>query len=167
VTVLVVRAHPCPESYVAAVGGRVVAGLAGSARSLEVLDLYEDGYEPGRQLPARHADLLTGARSLVLVHPTWWTSHPAILLGWLHQAVGAGPPRLRSVVSVTTLGGSRLANRLAGESGARVVTHVARHRFPTRPVHRRLALYGVDRSTAARRARFLDEVERRIGSLVA
>jgi putative NADPH-quinone reductase len=165
VSVLVVGAHPCHDSFVAAVGQRVVIGLERSGRSSTVVDLYGEGWDPGAGLPERHLRPMSEARSLVLVHPTWWTSQPALLLAWLGEAVGAGLPELRSIVSVTTLGGSRLANRLAGESGARVVSHIARHRCPSRPVHRRLALYGVDRSTAARRVRFLGEVERRIGAL--
>jgi putative NADPH-quinone reductase len=101
-----------------------------------------------------------------LVHPTWWTSQPAILLGWIGQATETGLPSVRSIVTVTTHGGSRLANRIAGASGVRVISHAVRSRCVMRPPHRRLALYGLDRSTPQQRRAFLDRVERRIGTLV-
>ena len=90
----------------------------------------------------------------------------AILLAWIAQATETGLGSVRSLVTVTTLLGTRLANRLAGESGARVLTRAVRPHCAGRPVHRRLALYGLDRSTAEARAGFLDRVERRIATLV-
>ena len=72
----------------------------------------------------------------------------------------------RSLVTVTTLGGSKLANRIAGESGARVIDRAVRHRLVQHPRHRRLAFYGLDKSTPQRRMAFLDRVESRIGELV-
>jgi len=41
-----------------------------------------------------------------------------------------------------------------------------RPRCARRPPHRRLSLYGLDRSTPQQRRAFLDRVERRIGTLV-
>jgi putative NADPH-quinone reductase len=164
--VLVVYAHPCPESYGAAVRDRVLAGLASAGHDHQLIDLYAAGYDPARAFPPADRSALQRAESLVLVHPTWWTSHPAILLAWLGQAIEADPAPLRSLVTVTTLGGSRLANRVAGESGARVISRAVRMRCPGRPPHRRLAFYGLDHSTPATRAAFLDRIEQRIGTLV-
>ena len=141
-TVVVVHAHPCEDSYVTAL------------------------LDPFVPFPVDDGDAIDGAESLVLVHPTWWTSHPAILLAWLGQAVESGLPRVRTLVTVTTLGGSRLANRVAGESGARVIDRVVRMRCVQRPPHHRPALYGPDRSIPQRRAAFLDRVESRIATLV-
>ncbi|HSL73462.1 MAG TPA: NAD(P)H-dependent oxidoreductase [Ilumatobacteraceae bacterium] len=165
-TTLVVAAHPCPESFGAAVRDRVLAGLARAGCPHELIDLHERHYDPFLPFPARDAELLADATSLVMVHPTWWTSQPAILLAWLGQAVEVGLPEVRSLVTVTTLGGSRLANFVGGESGARVVDRVIRSRCPRRPVHHRLALYGLDRSTARHREAFLDGVEQQIAGLV-
>ena len=166
-TTLVVAAHPCPESFGAAARDRVVAGLTRAGCPHELIDLHERDYDPFLPFPVRDRELVGGATSLVMVHPTWWTSQPAILLAWLGQAVEVGLPEVRSLVTVTTLGGSRLANFVGGESGARVVDRVIRARCPHRPVHHRLALYGLDRSTAPDREAFLDRVEQRIAHLVA
>jgi NAD(P)H dehydrogenase (quinone) len=166
VNVVVAYAHPCQESYSAAVRDRAMDGLDAAGHDVHLIDLYAASYDPYLAFPASDRTAVDAADSLVLVHPTWWTSHPAILLAWIGQAVETGLPSVRSLVTVTTLGGSRVANRLAGESGARVITRAVRPRCAGRPPHRRLAFYGLDRSTPAERAAFLDRVERRIGSLV-
>ena len=166
-SVLVVAAHPCAESYSQALCDRVLAGLASSGRRATPIDLYAAGYDPQLPFPSADTGVLREATALVLVHPTWWTSQPAILLAWLDQASAIGLPSVRSVVSVTTHGGSRLANYIGGESGKRVVDRAFRHRCELRPPHRRLALYGLDRAAPEVRLAFLDKVERRIGTLVA
>lgn len=166
-TTVVVYAHPCPDSYVAAVRNRALAGLDAAGLRSHLVDLYASAYDPSLPFPVADLEALDGARALVLVHPTWWTSHPAILLAWLVQAAESGLPDVRTLVSVTTLGGSRVANRLAGESGARVIDGAVRRCCEQRPAHRRLALYGLDRASAARREAFLDRVEVRIGALVS
>jgi putative NADPH-quinone reductase len=166
VSVVVVAAHPCAESYATAVRGRVMDGLTAGGHHGVLLDLYATAYDPHLPLPTDHADVLETATSLVLVHPTWWTSQPAILLAWLDQASASGLPTVRVLVSVTTLGGSRLANFIGGESGRRVVQRAVRSRCVQRPPHRRLAFYGLDRSTLDARTAFLDRVERRIGTMV-
>ncbi|HYN31736.1 MAG TPA: NAD(P)H-dependent oxidoreductase [Ilumatobacteraceae bacterium] len=166
VKVVVAYAHPCAESYVASVRDRVMSGLSAAGCEPLLIDLYESSYDPYLPLPVADAQSLDGAESLVLVHPTWWTSHPAILLAWITQATDTGLPGVRSLVSVTTLGGSKLANRLAGEAGARVIDRAVRRQLVEHPPHRRMALYGLDQSTPERRQAFLDRVETRIGGLV-
>ncbi len=143
-----------------------MSGLVGNGHHPVLIDLYGNAYDPFLPFPADDADALRTATSLVLVHPTWWTSQPAILLAWLDQASATGLPRVRVLVSVTTLGGSRLANLVGGESGRRVVQRAVRSRCVQRPPHRRLAFYGLDRSTLDARTAFLDRVEHRIGTLV-
>lgn len=164
--VLVAYAHPCPESFVAAVRGRAISALLADDHEIHLADLHATGYEPRGRLPPDDLAAAAQAESLVLIHPTWWTSQPAILLGWLDGAAATGLPSVRTIVSVTTHGGPRLANRIGGESGVRVISGAVRHRCALRPPHRRLAMYGLDRSSSAQRAAFLDRVTRRIGTLV-
>jgi NAD(P)H dehydrogenase (quinone) len=166
VNVVVAYAHPCAESCAAAIRDRVTTGLAEADHAVHLIDLYAMAYDPSLPLPPDDRAAVAAAGSLVLVHPTWWTSQPAILLGWIGQATETGLPSVRSIVTVTTHGGSRLANRIAGASGVRVISHAVRPRCAKRPPHRRLALYGLDRSTPQQRRAFLDRVERRIGTLV-
>lgn len=165
-SVVVVAAHPCAESYSAAVRDRVMAGLAANGHDAALIDLYADGYDPSLPFAVKDAVGLETATSLVLVHPTWWTSQPAILLAWLDQASASGLPGVEVLVSVTTFGGSRFGNFLGGDSGRRVVGRAVRSRCVRHPPHRRLTLYGMDRSTSSQRRAFLDRVEHRIGTLV-
>jgi putative NADPH-quinone reductase len=167
VSVVVVSANPCPESFGGAVLERVLVGLSTTGRPTKLIDLYSTCYDPALPFPAVDAAALGRATSVVLVHPTWWTSQPAVLLAWLGDAITDGLPGVKTVVSVTTLGGSRAANFLAGESGKRVIDQALRRRCVERPTHRRLACYGIDRSTHAQRTAFLDRVEVQIGALVS
>jgi putative NADPH-quinone reductase len=165
-SVVVVYAHPCPESYVAGLFEASLAGLTAAGHRVEAIDLHEFGYLPNGTFPAAHAAALDRASTLVLVYPTWWSSQPAILTGWLAAAAPTGLGGVRRIVTVTTHGGGRWANRLAGQSGLGVVERALRASARHRPSCRRLALYGNDRGTDAMRQAFLRRVERRIGRLV-
>ena len=109
--VLVVSAHPVPDSYLAAVRAATISGLVAGGREVDHLDLDADGFQPvlsreeweghrwtgletnrpasaGRALPAdvaAHAGRLRAADALVLVYPTWWGAQPAIMKGWLDR----------------------------------------------------------------------------------
>jgi len=109
--VLVVSAHPVPDTYVAAVRAAAVAGLAAGGHDVDHLDLDAEGFQPlltreqweghrwtgverptaappGGPLPAdvaAHAARLRAADALVLVYPTWWGGQPAIMKGWLDR----------------------------------------------------------------------------------
>lgn len=143
-----------------------MSGLSIEGHDAVLLDLYATAYDPFLPFPTADDRALQNASAVVLVHPTWWTSQPAILLAWLEQASATGLPTVHTLVSVTTLGGSRLANRIGGESGQRVVDSAVRRRCAQRPPHRRLAFYGLDRATPDQRSAFLDRVEHEIGRLV-
>ena len=109
--VLVVSAHPVPDSYVAAVGAAAISGLAAGGHDVDHLDLDAEGFQPlltrqeweshrwtavetrrppgaGDPRPAdvaAHAARLRAADALVLVYPTWWGAQPAIMKGWLER----------------------------------------------------------------------------------
>jgi NAD(P)H dehydrogenase (quinone) len=166
-SVVVVYAHPCPESYVAGLFEAAVRGLTGAGHEVRTIDLHEYRYLPNGSFPVDHAAALEWATALVLVYPTWWSGQPAILTGWLAAAAPTGLGNVRRIVTVTTHGGGRCSNRLAGESGLGVVERALRTLARHHPRCRRLALYGNDRGTDRHRHAFLERVERRIGRLVA
>jgi len=110
VRVLVVSAHPVPESFVAAVRAAAISGLVAGGHDVDHLDLDAEGFQPlltceeweghrwtgverqrpraGDPLPAdvaAHASRLRAADALVLVYPTWWGAQPAIMKGWLDR----------------------------------------------------------------------------------
>lgn len=129
--VLVVLAHPLPDSLCAHLSRQAVAALQARGASVDVLDLYAEDFQPSltaheRRLhyetPAPSPEIaplqhrLAAADTLVLVFPTWWFSFPAILKGWIDRvwspkfAFEQGTPikplltGLKSCLVVTTLG---------------------------------------------------------------
>ncbi|EKE77818.1 NAD(P)H-dependent oxidoreductase [Gallaecimonas xiamenensis] len=131
---LVVVCHPLQGSLCHYLANQTVAHLAAKGYQVEVLDLYEKGFDPrltqqerqsyyqgqfdGRAL-AEELDQLTQAQSLVLIFPTWWFGFPAMLKGWFDRvwapghayhhaadlgAIQPGLGNLKEVKVVTTLG---------------------------------------------------------------
>ena len=116
--VLVVHAHPDPDSLGAALARAAVDGFRDAGRQVELVDLYADGFDP-RLTPderrayesdapildpavQRYADLLERADTVVFVYPTWWFGMPAILKGFLDRVFVEGvafrlDPRTRKV----------------------------------------------------------------------
>jgi NAD(P)H dehydrogenase (quinone) len=191
---LVVYCHPSPDSFVAAVRDRVVAGLTDAGAEVRLTDLYADGFEPGftaidrqRHLEPgtdpsirHHADDLAWCDTLVLVYPTWWSGQPAMLKGWIDRvwvngvawSLPPGANRLRAelrnvrrLVAVTTHGSPKWINMIEGENGKRTVTRSLR--TMCHPLARTtwLAMYGLDSATPEQRAAFLDRVARRVRRL--
>lgn len=128
---LVVLAHPLSDSLCAHLTRQAVDALRARGATVDILDLYAEGFEPAltaeeRRLhyttPALSPDIsalqqrLAAADTLVLVFPTWWFSLPAILKGWIDRvwspkfAFEHGTPLkplltgLKSCLVVTTLG---------------------------------------------------------------
>ena len=108
--IVVVQAHPVPDSLNAALLERVVAGLTAAGTDHTVHRLCQG------ELPT--ATDVEGVDELVLVYPTWWGGQPASLLEWLQDmladdALGS----VKRLVAVTSLGSSQLLNTVQGEWG--------------------------------------------------
>lgn len=191
----VVYCHPDPQSFTAAIRDRVVDALRRAGHDQRVVDLYADGFEPemssaelaahldppeGKVEVASYCADLVWCDALVFIYPTWWSAQPAMLTGWFDRVLIRGVAwelpegatrlsgRLRNVrhiVAITTHGSSRFVNALEGETGRRVIRRAVR--VLCHPLARTtwLSLYGIDRSTPARRQRFLARVERRMRRL--
>lgn len=98
--VLIVLAHPVPESFAHALHGRVASTLVGAGHEVRELDLHRIGFDPVLSTEdrrhyhtpevnaARVADQLAHlqwAEGLIFVYPTWWYSLPAMLKGWIDR----------------------------------------------------------------------------------
>ena len=188
--VLVVLAHPNPDSFSHAIVHKVSATLAERAQSVSVIDLYAIGYSSAMtraelaayptSTPAidpvviEHTRLIQESSTIVFVYPTWWSSMPAILKGWIDRTMLPGvafsvhPETLklqpgladvRRLVGITTFGGPRLASLVVRDNGSKIVTRSLRAICHRRCRTTWLRLFNIDSSTAAEREKFLQRVE--------
>ncbi len=100
--VLVVVAHPDPQSLNHALAGAAVQAARGRGHDVVLHDLHAEGFDPvlprgeaARDAPLapwlrRHCDDLAAADGIVIVHPNWWGQPPAILTGWIDRVVRPG-----------------------------------------------------------------------------
>ena len=189
--VLVVLAHPNPDSFSHAIVDRVVSTLANREHSVSVIDLYGLDYSPAltrAELSAyptsepaidpmviEHTRLIQECSTIVFVYPTWWSSMPAILKGWIDRTMLPGiafsvdPPTLklqpgltnvRRLIGITTFGGPRLASFVVRDNGSKIVTRSLRAVCHRRCRTTWLRMFNVDSSTIAQREKFLQRVER-------
>src|SRR3954453_20500640 len=108
--VVLVVAHPDPESFTHAIAATAIAGLQRAGHDVSLLDLSEEEFRPAMSLDERlayhgdrpildpmgerHARIVQEADALVVVYPTWWITKPAILKGRGERAL---VPRVRFV----------------------------------------------------------------------
>ncbi len=193
--VVVVLAHPNSDSFSHAIAHRACVGLRGAGHEVHVLDLCAQGFRAAMSLDdhvayhgdhpaidpmvADHGALVLRADALVFVYPTWWSSLPAILKGWLERVmvpgvafvfndkgkVRPGLTNVRRIVGISTYGSPRSYVRLINDNGRRTLTRALRLNTGLRTRTSWLGLYAIDSATAAQRSKFLDRVEHRMRSL--
>jgi NAD(P)H dehydrogenase (quinone) len=193
--VVVVVAHPDPESFSHAIASTATASLTRAGHDVTVLDLYAEdfrtamshderqAYHSDRPLvdpmAERHAGIVKRAEALVFVYPTWWSTLPAILKGWLErvmvpgvgfvfdeqQHVRRGLTDVRRIVGISTYGATRLYVKALHDNGRRTLMRALR--LNTALLTRRswLALYEIDNSSVAQREAFLKRVDQKMRSL--
>ena len=189
--VLVVLAHPNPDSFSHAIVDKASATLAECGHSVSVIDLYALGYSPAMtraelaayptSTPAidpmvvEHTRLLQECMTIVFVYPTWWSSMPAILKGWIDRTMlpgvafsvhpetlklQPGLTNVRRLIGISTFGGPRLASLVARDNGSKIVTRSLRAICHRRCRTTWLRMFNIDASTTAERQKFLQRVER-------
>jgi len=189
--VLVVLAHPNPDSFSRAIVDKVSATLANRDHSVTVIDLYAIGYSSAMtraelvayptSTPAidpmviEHTQLIQECSTIVFVYPTWWSSMPAIMKGWIDRTIFPGiafsvhPETLklqpgltnvRRLIGITTFGGPRLASLVVRDNGSKIVTRSLRAICHRRCRTTWLRLFNIDLSTTAERETFLQRVDR-------
>lgn len=126
--VLIVYAHPNPNSFNAAIRDRIMLSLEQAGHDLRLRDLYDMHFDPvldtamlKQELPERiviEQNHLRWADDVVFIYPLWWYDRPAILKGWCDQvfsngfafsyATGTheGTLPIRRVLIISTAGGS-------------------------------------------------------------
>lgn len=188
--VLVLFAHPDPESYGAALHRTVVEGLRRAGHEVDDCDLYAEGFDPvlspderrfyhdtasNRSNVAGYVARLQAADALVLCFPVWNFGYPAILKGFFDRVFlpgvsfelvdGKVEPALgniRKLVAVTSYGATRWTAFLMGNPPRRLVCRALR--AVCHPAVRTLYLahYGMNRATPESRAAFLQKVAAKV-----
>ena len=192
---VVVLAHPDPDSFCHALADRASTALRLAGHDVVLHDLYAEGFRAAMSDAERHAyhgdepvlDPLVqahigdvqGAAALVFVYPTWVSTLPAILKGWLERVmvpgvgfkfnaagrVVPGLTHVRRIVGISAYGAPRRAVWLSNDNGRRTLIRAMRLSTGLRTRSRWLALYSVDATQPADRAAFLDQVAATMGRL--
>jgi NAD(P)H dehydrogenase (quinone) len=191
--VLVLYAHPVPESYNAALHAAVIEELRRAGHEVDDCDLYAEGFDPvltaaerrgyhdvsTNTLPvARHVERLAWAEALVVVTPVWNFGWPAILKGYFDRVflpgvsftmrdgkVAAALTHVRHMMFVTTYGADRWRAFLAGDPPRKVATRVLAAVTGFKAKVHYNAHYDMNRSTDATRAAFLGKVRAAVAKL--
>jgi putative NADPH-quinone reductase len=103
--VLVIYAHPDPDSLNAAIHREILAVLAAADHEVDDLDLYAEGFDPvlsvaerqsyfdmekNRERVSGYAERIEKADALVFCFPTWCLGPPAILKGFFVRVMVPG-----------------------------------------------------------------------------
>jgi NAD(P)H dehydrogenase (quinone) len=103
--ILLVLAHPLTDSFAAGVAATTKAALEKRGHSVDLLDLYREGFDPRLREEERRGyfdtpydttgvdDIvarLRAADGLILVFPQWWFNFPAILKGFFDRVLAPG-----------------------------------------------------------------------------
>lgn len=188
--ILVVYAHPNPESFNAAIHQQVCEDLKSADHQVHSIDLYAEDFEASMSRTERekymtpentqgledHVAKLRWADALVLVYPTWWMGPPAILKGWLDRVwlpgivatfsegkVQPGLTNIRKIMVITTQGASKWRMTLIGNPPRKMFKYSMKACTKAASFEW-LALYSMDSATDEKRARFLEKVRKRICS---
>ncbi len=127
----------------------------------------------------RHAAMVKQAGALVFIYPTWWSTMPAILKGWLervmvpgigfvfdeHHHVRRGLINVHRIIGISTYGAPWFYVKAIHDNGRRTLLRALRLNTALFTRTSWLALYKMDTRTAEQRATFLRRVERKMRSL--
>ncbi len=152
---LVLYAHPCTESFNAAVHEVVVSTLSERGWAVDDCDLNALGFNPVLTEAERrgyhdapenivpvqsYVDRLRAADALVMVFPVWNFGYPAILKGFLDRVflpevsfklegggVRPGLTNIKRLAACTTYGGTRMRAWMNGDPPRKCVTRAVRY----------------------------------------
>ncbi|WP_425049292.1 NAD(P)H-dependent oxidoreductase [Psychromarinibacter sp. S121] len=189
---LVLFAHPCPESFNAAVHFTVVDTLTTRGWEVDDCDLNAEGFfpvltelerrgyhdQPANIEPVKdYVERVRAADAMVMVFPVWNFGYPAILKGFLDRVflpgvsfklqdggVRPGLTNIKKLAACTTYGGTRMRARLNGDPPRKCVTRAVWYACGM-PKKRYVALYDMNNNTDAQLTAHLARVKREMETL--
>lgn len=190
--VLVLYAHPCSESFNAAVHKVVVETLTKSGWEVDDCDLNVEGFqpvltmedrrgyhdEPANIEPVReYVERLQAADALVMVFPVWNFGYPAILKGFLDRIflpgvsfklvdgkVRPGLTNIKKLYACTTYGGTRLRAMMNGDPPRKCVTRPVWYACGM-PKKKYIACYDMNRNEEPKLTAHLERVRREMEAM--
>lgn len=184
---LVLYAHPCPESFNAAVHKVVLETLEKRGWEVDNCDLNAEGFlpvltelerrnyheEPDNIEPVRpYVERLQAADALVMVFPVWNFGYPAILKGFLdrvflpgvsfklqHGGIRPGLSNIRKLAACSTYGGTRFRAMLNGDPPRKCVTRAVWYACGM-PRKKYIALYDMNNNGEVQLKAHLQRVKR-------
>ncbi|WP_426036837.1 NAD(P)H-dependent oxidoreductase [Cypionkella sp. TWP1-2-1b2] len=191
---LIVHAHPSPDSFTAACRDTAIKAAHAAGHQTKLIDLYAENFQPSLTAEewlsfpdpdaisdslTPHIEALQWAEGLIFTHPTWWSGPPAILKGWLDRTLRPGIafhlhgktmrpglPNIRLLAVLTSLGATSLQyNLLLAAPGRRQFLRGLRPCLHPSCKTLWLAHYAIDASTEATRARHLAKIAARIAQI--
>lgn len=193
--VLVIHSHPIVDSFSGALRDAASEGARAAGHDVCVLDLGAMNFDPVMSADelrgykaimsgtsddlTMHIDAVKWADVLVFVYPTWWSTLPAQLKGWLERVmrpgvafefdennkVRPGLRQVRKIVGITTYGSKWPYVKLMKDSGRRTLLRALKLNTSWRTRSKWLAFYGIDGASEARRAQFLGQVRKSMETL--
>ena len=190
-----IHSHPVTDSFSGALRDSAIEGARAAGHDVRVLDLGAMSFNPvmsAEELrgykavtPAAnedltvHIDAVRWADVLVFVYPTWWSTLPAQLKGWLERVmrpgvafvfdednkVRPGLRQVRRIVGITTYGSKWPYVKLMKDSGRRTLLRALKLNTSWRTRSKWIALYGIDVASEENRTHFLAEVRRSMEKL--
>lgn len=184
---LVVYCHPIEGSFCSAIRDTAVQGLQQAGHHVDVIDLSAIEFDPVMSLDEwemyrtskgdippgleDHIALVKQAQILVFVYPTWWSSLPAQLKGWVERVMIYGVaytlngnnkvrPALTQVKHIyifSTFGSPRWYVTFIHDNGKRMLSRALRLSTGRARATSR-ALHSMDTQSDENRRRFLLEI---------
>ena len=152
---LIVYAHPCAESFSAAIHGTVLKALTDRGWQIDDCDLNAEGFQPVMTVEERrdyhkipdntspvetYVNRLRAAEALIMIFPIWNFGYPAILKGFLDRVflpgvtfklkdgeVRPGLTNIKRLAAFTTYGGTRMRALITGDPPRKCVTRAIRY----------------------------------------
>jgi NAD(P)H dehydrogenase (quinone) len=191
--VLLLFAHPVPESFGAALHSKALEALRAAGHKVDDCDLYAENFQPVLSADERRAyhdcpaniapvakyvQRLRDAEMLVVVTPVWNFGWPAILKGYFDRVflpdvsfelrdgqVRGALTHIRHIVFITTYGATRWRAWLAGDPPRKVACRVLKAVTNFNAPVTYLALYDMNRVTHDERSAFLSVVGEKLARL--
>ena len=187
--VLYVYCHPLDDSFHAAIRKEALAGLREAGHTIDLLDLYAEGFDPVLSADRRrdyhdpvrnrannqtYVDRLMAANALVVQFPTWSFGPPAMLKGLVRPDVRAGnrdgsfrsgasqagAASHRRITGISTYGRPRWQAIGMADPPRKIIKRYLPWFTGCKATVRYYALYHMNTATPERRGRFLARVRK-------